>query len=68
MGVDSLSRVLVQQFGLFPSYKATDTSEERNNPTLMYNKMHLGAMKFNFTLEFKSGVSCIVIDIFVFCT
>ncbi|XP_076138077.1 neprilysin-like isoform X1 [Alosa pseudoharengus] len=35
---------------------ATDTSEERNNPTLIYNKMHLGAMNVNFTLEFESGV------------
>ncbi|KAL2095686.1 hypothetical protein ACEWY4_007834 [Coilia grayii] len=35
---------------------ATDTSEERNNPMLIYNKMQLGALNINFTLEFKSGV------------
>lgn len=35
---------------------ATNTTEERNNPVLMYNKMQLGALMENFTLNFKSGV------------
>uniref|UniRef100_A0AAY4CNT4 Neprilysin n=1 Tax=Denticeps clupeoides TaxID=299321 RepID=A0AAY4CNT4_9TELE len=31
---------------------ATDTSEDRNNPVLLYNKMDLGDMNLNFTLDF----------------
>uniref|UniRef100_A0AAY4CN96 Neprilysin n=1 Tax=Denticeps clupeoides TaxID=299321 RepID=A0AAY4CN96_9TELE len=35
---------------------ATDTSEDRNNPVLLYNKMDLGDMNLNFTLDFASNL------------
>ncbi|XP_033953697.1 neprilysin-like isoform X3 [Pseudochaenichthys georgianus] len=35
---------------------ATDTPEDRNNPVLLYNKMELGDMNTNFTLEVESQV------------
>lgn len=36
--------------------KATDTPEDRNNPVLLYNKMDLGDLNANFTLEVESQV------------
>uniref|UniRef100_A0A669E4Z5 Neprilysin n=1 Tax=Oreochromis niloticus TaxID=8128 RepID=A0A669E4Z5_ORENI len=33
---------------------ATDTPEDRNNPVLLYNKMELGDLNANFTLEIES--------------
>uniref|UniRef100_A0A3P8PUZ0 Neprilysin n=1 Tax=Astatotilapia calliptera TaxID=8154 RepID=A0A3P8PUZ0_ASTCA len=33
---------------------ATDTPEDRNNPVLLYNKMELGDLNANFTLEVES--------------
>uniref|UniRef100_A0A3P9N4F1 Neprilysin n=1 Tax=Poecilia reticulata TaxID=8081 RepID=A0A3P9N4F1_POERE len=33
---------------------ATDTPEDRNNPVLLYNKMELGELNRNFTLEIDS--------------
>lgn len=36
--------------------KATDTPEDRNNPVLLYNKMELGDLNANFTLEVESRV------------
>lgn len=36
--------------------KATDTPEDRNNPVLLYNKMELGDLNANFTLEVDSQV------------
>lgn len=36
--------------------KATDTPEDRNNPVLLYNKMELGDLNANFTLEVESQV------------
>uniref|UniRef100_A0A3Q2PSZ3 Neprilysin n=1 Tax=Fundulus heteroclitus TaxID=8078 RepID=A0A3Q2PSZ3_FUNHE len=33
---------------------ATDTPEDRNNPVLLYNKMELGELNSNFTLEIDS--------------
>uniref|UniRef100_A0A8C6WL35 Neprilysin n=1 Tax=Neogobius melanostomus TaxID=47308 RepID=A0A8C6WL35_9GOBI len=33
---------------------ATDTPEDRNNPVLLYNKMELGDMNANFTLEVEN--------------
>lgn len=36
--------------------KATDTPEDRNNPVLLYNKMELGDLNANFTLELESKV------------
>lgn len=36
--------------------QATDTPEDRNNPVLLYNKMELGDLNANFTLEVESGV------------
>uniref|UniRef100_A0A3Q3WI10 Neprilysin n=1 Tax=Mola mola TaxID=94237 RepID=A0A3Q3WI10_MOLML len=33
---------------------ATDTPEDRNNPVLLYNKMELGDLNANFTLEVDS--------------
>lgn len=36
--------------------KATDTPEDRNNPVLLYNKMELGDLNANFTLEIESQV------------
>lgn len=33
---------------------ATDTPEDRNNPVLLYNKMELGDMNANFTLEVET--------------
>lgn len=36
--------------------KATDTPEDRNNPVLLYNKMELGDLNANFTLEVESKV------------
>uniref|UniRef100_A0A3B4VQN0 Neprilysin n=1 Tax=Seriola dumerili TaxID=41447 RepID=A0A3B4VQN0_SERDU len=35
---------------------ATDTPEDRNNPVLLYNKMELGDLNANFTLEVESQV------------
>uniref|UniRef100_A0A3P9K677 Neprilysin n=1 Tax=Oryzias latipes TaxID=8090 RepID=A0A3P9K677_ORYLA len=35
---------------------ATDTPEDRNNPVLLYNKMELGDLNTNFTLEVDSKV------------
>ncbi|KAF3847621.1 hypothetical protein F7725_020649 [Dissostichus mawsoni] len=35
---------------------ATDTPEDRNNPVLLYNKMELGDLNTNFTLEVESQV------------
>ncbi|XP_034557208.1 neprilysin-like [Notolabrus celidotus] len=35
---------------------ATDTPEDRNNPVLLYNKMELGDLNSNFTLEVASQV------------
>uniref|UniRef100_A0A3Q1ILH9 Neprilysin n=1 Tax=Anabas testudineus TaxID=64144 RepID=A0A3Q1ILH9_ANATE len=35
---------------------ATDTPEDRNNPVLLYNKMELGDLNANFTLEVESKV------------
>ncbi|XP_013866571.1 neprilysin isoform X3 [Austrofundulus limnaeus] len=35
---------------------ATDTPEDRNNPILLYNKMELGNLNANFTLEVESKV------------
>ncbi|XP_038149405.1 neprilysin-like isoform X1 [Cyprinodon tularosa] len=35
---------------------ATDTPEDRNNPVLLYNKMELGELNSNFTLEIESQV------------
>ncbi|XP_068173675.1 neprilysin-like isoform X3 [Antennarius striatus] len=35
---------------------ATDTPEDRNNPVLLYNKMELGDLNANFTLEVDSKV------------
>ncbi|XP_074498372.1 neprilysin-like isoform X2 [Sebastes fasciatus] len=35
---------------------ATDTPEDRNNPVLLYNKMELGDLNANFTLEVESRV------------
>uniref|UniRef100_A0A3B5BLQ8 Neprilysin n=1 Tax=Stegastes partitus TaxID=144197 RepID=A0A3B5BLQ8_9TELE len=35
---------------------ATDTPEDRNNPVLLYNKMELGDLNANFTLEVDSRV------------
>lgn len=37
-------------------FKATDTPEDRNNPVLLYNKMELGDLNANFTLEVESQV------------
>lgn len=36
--------------------KATDTPEDRNNPVLLYNKLALGDLNANFTLEIESKV------------
>lgn len=36
--------------------KATDTPEDRKNPVLLYNKMELGDLNANFTLEVESRV------------
>lgn len=36
--------------------QATDTPEDRNNPVLLYNKMELGDLNANFTLEVESQV------------
>uniref|UniRef100_A0A3Q3LZ48 Neprilysin n=1 Tax=Mastacembelus armatus TaxID=205130 RepID=A0A3Q3LZ48_9TELE len=36
--------------------KATDTPEERNNPVWLYNKMELGDLNANFSLEVESQV------------
>ncbi|AWO98887.1 putative neprilysin [Scophthalmus maximus] len=33
---------------------STDTPEDRNNPVLLYNKMELGSLNANFTLEVES--------------
>lgn len=35
---------------------ATDTPEDRNSPVLLYNKMELGDLNANFTLEVESKV------------
>ncbi|XP_034024150.1 neprilysin-like isoform X2 [Thalassophryne amazonica] len=35
---------------------ATDTPEDRSNPVLLYNKMELGQLNANFTLEVESKV------------
>uniref|UniRef100_A0A3P9N4L0 Neprilysin n=1 Tax=Poecilia reticulata TaxID=8081 RepID=A0A3P9N4L0_POERE len=35
---------------------ATDTPEDRNNPVLLYNKMELGELNRNFTLEIDSQI------------
>lgn len=35
---------------------ATDTPEDRNNPVLLYNKMELGDLNGNFSLEVESQV------------
>uniref|UniRef100_A0A8C5HXN3 Neprilysin n=1 Tax=Gouania willdenowi TaxID=441366 RepID=A0A8C5HXN3_GOUWI len=35
---------------------ATDTPEDRNSPVLLYNKMELGDLNTNFTLEVESKV------------
>uniref|UniRef100_A0A8C7YQ73 Neprilysin n=1 Tax=Oryzias sinensis TaxID=183150 RepID=A0A8C7YQ73_9TELE len=39
-----------------PYAEATDTPEDRNNPVLLYNKMELGDLNTNFTLEVDSKV------------
>lgn len=36
--------------------KATDTPEDRNNPVLLYNKMELGDLNANFSLEVELQV------------
>lgn len=50
--------------------KATDTPEDRNNPVLLYNKMELGDLNANFTLEVESQVKidslCVRICCFFF--
>lgn len=43
-------------FVFFFFSKATDTPEDRNNPVLLYNKMELGDLNTNFTLEVDSKV------------
>lgn len=40
----------------FALSKATDTPEDRNNPVLLYNKMELGDLNANFSLEIESKV------------
>uniref|UniRef100_A0A8K9V2N0 Neprilysin n=1 Tax=Oncorhynchus mykiss TaxID=8022 RepID=A0A8K9V2N0_ONCMY len=41
---------------------ATDTPEDRNNPVLLYNKMELGVLNANFSLEVMMNPSSQVFD------
>lgn len=40
--------------------QATDTQEDRNHPGFLYNKMELGDLNANFTIEVDSQVICAV--------
>lgn len=42
---------LISSFFCLALSKATDTPEDRNNPVLLYNKMELGDLNANFSLE-----------------
>lgn len=47
--------------------KATDTPEDRNNPVLLYNKMELGDLNANFTLEVESQVKIDFLSVRLCC-
>lgn len=48
--------LLIPGFFVLRFPKATDTPEDRNNPVLLYNKMELGDLNANFSLEIESKV------------
>lgn len=50
------STFLISSFFCLALSKATDTPEDRNNPVLLYNKMELGDLNANFSLEVESQV------------
>lgn len=51
----------------FALSKATDTPEDRNNPVLLYNKMELGDLNANFTLELESQVKINALSVRICC-
>lgn len=51
-----MKTLLIPSFFVLRSLKATDTPEDRNNPVLLYNKMELGDLNANFSLEIESKV------------
>lgn len=51
-----MKTLLIPGFFVLRSLKATDTPEDRNNPVLLYNKMELGDLNANFSLEIESKV------------
>lgn len=51
-----MKTLLISSFFVLRPLKATDTPEDRNNPVLLYNKMELGDLNANFSLEIESKV------------